>query len=325
MIKMTKRIKVLAGLASWSVLTLALAGCQEPTHGRTSGGSSIRTRSTPPAYMLSVNDLGSQLGLSVTKTGNPYYELKNTTNRVLLFMYEDGRVYVNGESVASVGPVVDVNGTYYVSEILLTQIRPFLKSGQTVWTPAPLPTPSPWTPRTGNGLVVIDAGHGGKDPGATSYLGHLEKDIVLQIAKRVAANLRQRGVEVIMTRSDDTFIELEERAAIANRANADLFVSIHADSNHDRLHQGFTLYIARSASEASRRAGRQLETAMSRIGIPSKGLRTADYRVLVRTQCPAVLVEAGFLSNPNEAAMLLDGGYQERIASAIADGIVNTL
>jgi len=313
----------LIGCVGWAVLAIALAGCQEPT--QTSGGPAIRKSSTPPSYMLSVNDLGSRLGLSVTTAGNPYYELKNASNRVLLFMYDNGKVYVNGSSVASVGPVVDVNGTYYVSEILLSQIRPYLQSGQSTWTPTPPPSPTPWTPRTNIRRVVIDPGHGGKDPGAISYLGHHEKDIVLQISRRLASILQRRGVEVIMTRRDDTFVELEERAAIANRADADLFVSIHADSHNDRVHQGFTVYVARSASNTSRQVGRSLENTLSRIGIPSKGLRSADYRVLVQTRCPAVLVETGFLSNPNEAAMLLDGNYQERIASAIAEGIINAL
>ena len=322
-VKMTTRIKQSTVSIGWIVCAALLAGCQPSP--RPAGNPAIRKSSTPPAYMLSINDLGSQLGLSVTTAGNPYYELKNTANRVLLFMYENGRVYVNGDAIAQVGPVVDVNGTYYVSEILLSQIRPYLKSGQTAWTPAPQPTPGTWTPRTGSGLVVIDPGHGGRDPGAISYLGHHEKDIVLQIARRLEAILQRRGIQVIMTRRGDTFVELEERAAIANRAGADLFVSIHADSHNDRVHQGFTVYIANSASETSRRAGRSIENTMSRIGIPSKGLRTADYRVLVRTNCPAVLVETGYLSNPNEAAMLLDGGYQERIAAAIADGIINAL
>jgi len=275
--------------------------------------------------MMSIDRLGNRLGLSVAMSGNPYYEMKNPANRVLLFMYENGRVHVNGQSVAAVGPIVEVNGTHYVSEILENQIRPYLKDNSSIWTPTPPPSAPPRIPSTSSGLVVIDPGHGGRDPGAISYLGHYEKDINIQIARRVTAILERRGVRVIMTRQGDTFVELEERAAIANRAGADLFVSIHADSHNDRMHQGFTLYIARSASQASRRFGRSIENALSMTGIPSKGLRTADYRVLVNTSGPAVLVETGFLSNPSEAALLLDGNHQERIAAAIADGILNAL
>ena len=306
-------------------LATGLAGCQGSQ--RASAGGHIRSSTTVPSYMLSIDQLGSRLGLSVASAGNPYYELKNPANRVLLFMSENGRVHVNGASIASIGPVVEVNGTHYVSEILLTQIRPYLKDNSSLWTPAPTPTPpaQTWTPRSNSGLVVIDPGHGGRDPGAVSYLGYYEKEVNIQIARRLSAILQRRGIQVIMTRQGDTFVELEERAAIANRAGANLFVSIHADSNGDRIHQGFTIYIARSASEASRRLGRSIENALSRTGIPSKGLRTADYRVLVQTSCPAVLVETGFLSNPSEAAMLLDGGHQDRIATAIAAGIISAL
>lgn len=323
--KIKKPVTSLLTILMLTVLAAGLAGCQGPA--RSSSGGHIRQYAAVPGYMISIDQLGSRLGLSVDMTGNPYYELKNPANRVLLFMYENGRVHVNGESIASVGPVVEVNGTHYVSEILETQIRPYLKDNSSLWTPTPAPAPSApaWTPLTGSGLVVIDPGHGGRDPGAISYLGHHEKDIVLSISRRLAAILQRRGIQVIMIRQGDTFIELEERAAIANRAGADLFVSIHADSNSDRMHRGFTVYIARSAGEASRRVGRSIENALSRTGISSKGLRTADYRVLVQTSGPAVLVETGFLSNPSEAAMLLDGSHQDRLAAAIADGIMDAL
>ena len=298
---------VLAALAGW------LTGCQEPS--KSSSWSSGRV----PVGMLSVSDLAARLGLSVAKAGSPYYELKNANNRVLLFMHDNGRVFVNGQPVGQVGRTYYANGAYYVSESLIAQIRPHLKTAP-AWTPSPKPKPRP-----GTAVVVIDPGHGGKDPGAVSYLGNYEKDITLAIARKLAAILQRRGVQVVMTRQGDTFVELNDRADIANNAGADLFVSIHGDSMEDRTHRGFTVYIARSASEASRRLGRSIENALSRTGIPSKGLRTADYRVLVRTNCPAVLVECGYLSNPQEAALLMDGAYQDRIAAAIADGILAEL
>ncbi|NLW82793.1 MAG: N-acetylmuramoyl-L-alanine amidase [Phycisphaerae bacterium] len=327
MFKIKERVTPLLTVLVLAVLAAGLAGCQIPQPSPYPPDGHIRQSAIVPSYMLSIDQLGSRLGLTVAMSGNPYYEMKNTANRVLLFVHENGRVHVNGQSVAAVGPIVEVNGTYYVSEILEPQIRPHLKDNSSIWTPAPEPLPSSpsWPSRTGPSLVVIDPGHGGRDPGAISYLGHYEKDIVLQISRRLATILQQRGIQVIMTRQGDTFIELEERAAIANQAGANLFVSIHADSHNDRMHQGFTLYIARSASEASRRFGRSFENTLSMTGIPSKGLRTADYRVLVQTSVPAVLVETGFLSSPSEAALLLDGNHQERIAAAIADGIINAL
>ena len=128
-----------------------------------------------------------------------------------------------------------------------------------------------------------------------------------------------------MTRQGDTFIELNDRADVANNAGADLFVALHCDSNPNPSRQGFTVYIARSPSEASRRLARSIENAMSSSGIKSNGIQGQDYRVLVRTSCPAVLVECGFLSNSWEASILDNADHQDRISAAIADAIIGNL
>jgi len=294
---------------------ISLVGC---------GGSQRKTSAAVvPAYCLSIEQLAAKLGLSVQKAGMPYYELTDANNRVLLFLYDGGRIYVNGKAIGPVGTVTQVGGSYYVSELLVPKIRGNLSA----YTPSPAKPGSMDTqiPRSLTGLVVVDAGHGGHDPGASSYLGYYEKGINLSIARKVASYLQQRGIKTIMTRDSDTFVELNERADIANRAGADMFVSIHADSNGDRTHRGYTIYVARSASWASKKAGQNIENTMASTGLPSKGLRNADYRVLVRTDCPAVLVECGFLSNPSDAALLSDPQFQDRIARAIADGIVKSL
>lgn len=325
MLKNTTRVKRGLRYIVLAIFAAGLAGCQGPAKSSTPSGIIARKCNTPPAYMLSIDDLAKKLGLTATMpAGQPYYELKNANNRVVLFLYKDGRVHVNGTPVCAVGPVVDVKGTYYVSEILFSQIRANLNNGQPAWKPVPTPTPK-WTPRTSSGMVVIDPGHGGKDPGAISVLGYYEKGINLSIAKRLVAILQKRGIQAILTRQGDTFIELNDRADVANNAGADLFVAIHADSNGDRSHQGFTVFIARSPNETSRRLARSIESALSSTGIESNGIKGQDYRVLVRTSCPAVLVECGFLSNSWEAGILDNADHQDRIAAAIADGIINNL
>jgi N-acetylmuramoyl-L-alanine amidase len=288
---------------------LALVGC---------GGSPNPPRI--PLYSVSISDLASRLGLSVQTAGSPYYELKNANNRVLLFTYEGGRVYVNGTMVCPMGTTSQVNGSTYVSELLIPKIRGHLITSYTprVFTPAP-------GYRTASGTVVIDAGHGGKDPGATSYTGNYEKSANLSIARKVASHLENRGVRVIMTRNSDTFIELNERAAIANRKGADLFVSIHCDSHPTRSQNGYTIYVARSASWSSKKVGAAIEQSMRQTGLTDKGMRNQDFRVLVKTACPAVLVECGYLTNPSEASLLYDSDFQNRIARSIADGIVAAL
>ena len=173
-------------------------------------------------------------------------------------------------------------------------------------------------PRAGNWFL-------GRNLRATSYHGYYEKTVVLSIARKVAYYLENRGVRVIMTRNSDTFIELNERADIANRAGADLFVSIHADAHQSRSQNGYTIYVARSASWSSKKIGVAISQAMGQTGLASKGVRNADFRVLVRTACPAVLVECGYLSNPSDAALLRDSDFQDRIARSIANGIIAAL
>ena len=102
--------------------------------------------------------------------------------------------------------------------------------------------------------VVVDAGHGGKDPGATSPHGVMEKDVVLDIARKLRDDLKQEGIEVVMTRDSDTFIPLEERAQVANRNGVDLFVSIHANANRTRSFKGVEVYYISPAVSDSKRA-----------------------------------------------------------------------
>ena len=290
---------------------LALVGCGESVQTSSGAGK--------PAYSVSVDQLASRLGLSVRQINKAYYELTDANNRVLLFAYKDGRVYVNGKNIGTVGAATEYGGTHYVSEIWVPRIRQHLLTSY-----ASKPQTS-YTPEIASGTVVIDPGHGGKDPGTTSVLGDQEKKINLQIAQHLADQLRTVGINVTMTREGDTYPELEERAALANRINADLFVSIHCDSNGDSVHQGFTIYVARQASWSSKKTASAIKTSLSNSGVSSKGVRNADYRVLVQTKCPAVLVECGFMSNYDEASRLRDPWYQKKLAQAIAEGIIKSL
>ena len=179
--------------------------------------------------------------------------------------------------------------------------------------PKQQPAKSAWEP-TGK-TIVIDAGHGGKDPGAASSRGGNEKGINLEVAQQIAQVLRDKGYRVIMTRNNDEFIELEERAAIANRSHADIFVSIHADSSAKSNTNGFTVYVERSSSRASKDLASAIDDRMAQTGISSNGTKKADYRVLTHTGCPAVLIELGYLSNYWEAKQLKNDDMQKRLAT----------
>lgn len=210
--------------------------------------------------------------------------------------------------------------------------------------------------RKGYGLatVVIDPGHGGNDPGATGLDGVVEKGLTLRIAELLRSELARKmpGVKVILTRSDDRYVDLEERGTIANRAGADIFVSLHCNATEERPHpaQGFETWIWRptpdsssgvaarenAAGGASPRAptidapevseSRELATAIatalgSGTRLKNRGLHQANFWVLIGTNMPAVLVELGYLTNRDDKEYLTSGAGQKNIAAALADGI----
>lgn len=189
----------------------------------------------------------------------------------------------------------------------------------------PKPQPPPSIPQPARSLkgatIVVDAGHGGHDPGARGVSAAPEKQINLSIATQLARALSARGANVISTRNGDRFIELEDRAAMADSHRADLFISIHADSSKKPGVSGATVYVARSASSASQNAARCIAAALERSGIECRGVHGAGFRVLVGHSRPAVLVETGFLTNRADAQRLNTAAYQSRVADAIAEGV----
>lgn len=305
---MSIRKEVFAVLA---FLVLGIVGCQEPQR---------RAPSVPVEEgTTTIENLARSLGLQIEERDETFVVLKNAVNTVIIFAHTDGRFFVNGRPVGSVGTVEKAGNTVTVPDTLASQIRPHLRTA----APEP-PVVRPRRPAA-RGLVVVDAGHGGRDPGTTSSSGSYEKNINLRVAAKVARRLEAEGIGVVMTRWQDRSLELEERAAVANDRNADLFVSIHADSEPSKSIQGFTIYVARAASSNARQAAQAISEAMSRTGADTRGIREADYRVLVQTNCPAVLIELGYLSNAWEASRLRDGDYQNRLADAVVEGILSYL
>lgn len=172
-------------------------------------------------------------------------------------------------------------------------------------------------------LVVLDPGHGGNDPGAV--VGEaLEKDINLNVALLVREQLaEQEGIVVLMTRDQDVYPSLTDRADFANQEQADLFVSIHANSLEDESYAGiFTFY--HPDKRSSRAPAESIQKAVSAAtGGIDRGVRSEDYAVLRETEMPAVLVETGFMTCPEELTLLLDEDYQKLLAQGIAQGILD--
>ena len=286
-------------------VAIAIVGCQ-----KLADGPLIEDKVPPARQNISIQELAAALGLHVSESKPTHVILKNSSNTVMIFTLSGGKLYVNTKPIGEIGSIERKAGQIYVSKSLIQRIR----SAMRAYTP-------PSVPRRMSGTVVIDAGHGGKDPGATSVLGFYEKTVNLSVAHKVARLLEQRGLRVKMTRTADYFVELEDRAAIANNLRADLFVSIHSDSFPKSSRRGYTIYIARSASSSSRRAANAIVRSMSGTGLNSFGVQTAGYHVLTGTRGPAVLVELGYLSNRSEAALLRSSSFQNRLAQAVADGI----
>jgi N-acetylmuramoyl-L-alanine amidase len=168
--------------------------------------------------------------------------------------------------------------------------------------------------------VVVDAGHGGKDNGAYRRFGGAEKIATLDVAERVSRKLRESHLKVVMTRTSDVFISLDERVAIENAQTNSIFVSIHFNDSRQRGIHGFeTYYHSPNSSELAQRIQAKLMTIPNST---NRGVHVANFRVLRKAKYPAVLVECGFLSNRLEGGEARDSDYRDQLANQIAEAIV---
>lgn len=229
----------------------------------------------------------------------------------------------------------------------------------------PTAKPKPLTPKSLTrefGLtaktIVIDPGHGGKDPGALGTSGLQEKGIVLSISEKLREILTAKGYTVLMTRDTNRFIPLKKRTEFATQHKADLFLSIHANGSESTRANGIETYylditstddaaekvaarenidsgysiqeldtlleglIRQSKSEDSKRLARYVQQALVHsTGAVDRGVKHARFVVLIGTKVPAILIETGFLSNPVEGKKLATSAYQHKVATAIAQGV----
>lgn len=171
--------------------------------------------------------------------------------------------------------------------------------------------------------IVIDAGHGGHDRGGMPGVRYPEKVYALDVSRRVAARLRSAGFRTVMTRNGDYFVSLSGRCAVANRLRNAVFVSIHFNAAKRRGADGIeTYYYGGRAYGLAAAVHRRLVTAA---GTDNRGVRRRGFYVLRHTECPAILVEGGFLTNPREGARIANSAaHRQRLADAIASGIIAT-
>ena len=177
--------------------------------------------------------------------------------------------------------------------------------------------------------IVVDAGHGGNDKGSIDSTETVyEKDIALQIAKKVASRLgRESDVNVIMTRTEDKYVSLEERAEIAKKANADALISIHLNAQKKYGDaNGLETWYRNGATDGSKELANSVQqTTASYVEIMSRGILRNSFEILRETTMPAVLVECGFITNVSDMKKLKDPNYQDMLAEGIMQGTLTFL
>ena len=284
---------------------------------------------------VALKDLAAMYALPLTMPGGKALLIRGQYTS-LQFTADGREAMLNGSKVWLHVPVIKVRGNWSISD------------ADAQYVVDPLVRPSAYLGARGARTVVLDAGHGGKDPGSMSRSGYKEKDLALDIVLRVKAHLAAAGVRVILTRDSDRFWELEDRPYLAARGGGDLFVSLHMNSALSRSVQGIETFVTAAENcpptaeskvggrypavpnnqfnHSNTVLGNQLQRAV--VGITraeDRGMKHARFVVLRNSAMPAALIECGFLSNAQEAQKLATPSYRETVALGIAQGILNYL
>jgi N-acetylmuramoyl-L-alanine amidase len=284
---------------------------------------------------VALKDLAKMYGLPLKVQGKKILLIRGQYTS-LQFKTNGREATLNGCKIWLHAPVTKVRGKWSVSD------------ADAKFIVDPIVRPSAYLGARQARTVVLDPGHGGKDPGTIGKSGIMEKVLVLDISRRVRAHLAAAGVRVVMTRDRDRFWGLKDRPYLATRGKGDLFVSIHVNSAGSRSAQGVETYVMpaenyppTSDARLNRKypvkpnnrfnhsntvLGSQIHRGVVGITRASdRGLKHARFAVLKNTAMPAVLIECGFVSNPQEEKRLNTPSYRETLAQGIAQGILNYL
>ena len=313
--------------------------------GSTEAAAAVASLPPPPVKKIGRTDYvglveaAHQLGLKLAWI-EPGRKLTLTGQSARAELESDTRdITVNGVRVFLGDPVVTVGGQMYVSRIDHERcLVPLLRPGQGV------------AARSSPKIIVFDAGHGGNDPGkVNAKLGIKEKTVTLDVARRAQKLLEAGGYRVVLTREDDSFVALPQRAALANLARADVFVSIHFNAlANDNKTSGVEVYTFAPRFQRSTNAwGLTEKNDVEDYASPGNrfdhwnvalahaihrrfvgDLKTADrgkklmhLAVLRPLGCPGILLECGFLTSETEARKIATPAYRQQIAAALAAGI----
>lgn len=312
---------------SWFCCALVLAACAAPAHAR-----QIQVKGQP---YIDLDLVGRSFGMQ------PYWLKGYKTFRLrsqwtTVDVDKKSRVLkMNGMPVYLGFPTVESQGALFIAE---ADYRHVLQS---------LLTPQVFPDVPALRRIVLDPGHGGRDSGAINpAYGLEEKELALDVSLRLKTLLEEGGYEVVLTRNDDRYIPLEQRPRIANRARADLFVSIHFNAAASSSASGFETFALTPQHQASSQfrnvtaadavsymgnafdpwntlLGYALQRSLVHHGGgPDRGLKRARFLVLKHLQCPGVLVELGFMSHSESARKMRSNVYRQTLAQSLFDGIV---
>jgi N-acetylmuramoyl-L-alanine amidase len=282
---------------------------------------------------LPASKVAAAMGMEVTKSSDGKKLTYKISSKWSTILIDEGRrtCTVNGILIYLSRPILMRGGSLYMADSDFHKcIEPLLMPQK--FAPAPILK-----------TIVIDAGHGGKDNGAENKtLGIKEKNLTLDLAGRLKDELESRGYTVVMTRTRDEFIDLDDRPAIANKAKADFFICLHFNASTDTSVRGAETYIIAPNGEPSSNGsneywpklpGNAADTwnviagyyvqreLVNSIGATDRGLRRARFAVLRTLNCPGMLVEGGYVSNPGECVKLGSPTYRSNLARSIADAL----
>ena len=170
--------------------------------------------------------------------------------------------------------------------------------------------------------IGIDPGHGGFDPGAVGSTRLYEKDVTLAISLELDRLLRQAGLEPVLTRTDDRTVELITRSALLNNQKCDLAISVHINSAARQGADYISTFIQGTGGQAEKLAEKVQAELVKATGWPDGGVRVKNLHMTRETKMPAILVECGFISNPEQEKLLRQPEMQKKIAQAIAEGVL---
>ncbi len=315
---MTRKHRLRLALVSLAVLLLIVAtsaSCQTVRY----------TKMLGKRYVY-LGDVARYYGMAFIQ-GRKTCELRSRYSRII-FTFDKKPITLNGVKLNLLNAPVRKGADSLISEHdFLLFIDPILRRNA--------------IPKKKITTVMLDPGHGKKDTGAIGSRSK-EKDIVLQIARRLRTRLLRAGYKVVMTRNRDVFLSLKERTDLCRRIKPDIFISIHCNSAASKTARGLETYCLTPAGESSfasnkpqaaKELGNVTDKANARLayevqknvlattGANDRGVKHARFFVLKNIQCPGVLIETGFISNLSEERLLISPAYQEKIAAGIANAI----